>query len=85
MIPRARTTDPHTSHDAAQYASTGTAAQERDAILYAIQRLGPSTGKEIAQFLGMDFVRVSRRISECSGIRKTTLSRDKSMVWELVP
>lgn len=83
MIPRARASDSHTSHDAAAYAATGSAQAEREAIYYALQRLGPSSGKEIAEFLGDSFVRVSRRISEVPGIRKTSESRDKSMVWEI--
>lgn len=84
MIPRARHTDSPTSHNAAAYAATGKAEQERQAIYYALQRIGPATGKEIAEFLGDSFVRVSRRISEVPGIRKTNESREKSMVWEIV-
>lgn len=83
MLQRARQSDSRTSHDAGAYASTGRAQAEREAIYYALQRLGPSSGKEIAEFLGDSFVRVSRRISEVPGIRKTSESRDKSMVWEI--
>lgn len=83
MIPRARTKDSHTSHAAAEYAATPTAQDERDAIYYALQRIGPATGKEIAEWLGMDFIRLSRRIGEIPGIHKTGESRNKSMVWEI--
>jgi DNA invertase Pin-like site-specific DNA recombinase len=80
---RSRSTDGQTSRDAARHAATDKAAKERLRILAALCR-GPMTAREIAEFTGIDYYEVQRRISETGGIEKTTERRGKCTVWRAV-
>lgn len=80
LAPRARRTDPPTSHAAAINARTGKAQALRERILAALQD-GPMTAREIAAKLGEDYISVQRRMSEVRGIWRTPQERDGCRVW----
>ena len=77
---RSRRTDGDTSRQAAKHAASGIAAAERRAIVRALQDHS-MTAKELAEYTGINYWEVSRRLSECAGIVKTSAVRDKSRVW----
>ena len=78
---RARRTDSDTSHQAAKFAATRKAEQERLAIYEAVRNGGDMTAREIAHVTGLDYYAVQRRISE-TALVKTTEQRDGCRVWE---
>ena len=78
--PRARRTDPATSHAAAANARTGRAQALRERILQALQDRA-MTARELSLALGEDFYAVSRRVSEVPGIHRTGAVRDGCAVW----
>lgn len=80
---RARRTDSDTSHQAAKFAATRKAEQERNDIYSAIQTFGPQTAREVAKRIGLDYVETQRRISEVSGLTKTKEVRDSCRVWSI--
>lgn len=80
LAPRARRTDPPTSHAAAINARTGKAQALRERILAALQD-GPMTAREIAAKLGEDYISVQRRMSEVPSIFRTRIVRDGCAVW----
>lgn len=80
---RARRTDSDTSHQAAKFAATRKAEQERLAIYEAIYTFGPMTAREVAARIGLDYIEVQRRISEVAGLQKTKSARDRCRVWGL--
>jgi len=63
VVPLARTTDPHTSHEAAQEA-VGLANNNRKLCLDALLTHGPMTGHEVAARLGVGFDKVHKRLPE---------------------
>ena len=71
-IPRARRTDPVTSHQAAERASqfAGTHASR---ILAALDDLMTATAAEIAEHAGLSVVQVDRRMVECQRAGKVRL------------
>ena len=77
---RARRTDPDTSKAAARHAASGLAAAQRHAIAVALHDHS-MTAREVAEWTGIDYITVQRRIGECSGIVKTDVSRDGCRVW----
>lgn len=63
--PRARRTDPVTSHEAAEKArQTGLADNHRAAILNVLSAHTPLTAGEIGHTIGLTNVQVCRRLSE---------------------
>ncbi len=78
-IPRARRSDPATSHAAAQNARRGAAELLRQCIFDVLAT--PHTAREIAAHLGADFVAVSRRMSEIPNIHRTGEVRSGCAVW----
>ena len=81
LAPRARRTDPATSHTAAANARTGRAQALRERILQALQDHGAMTARELSDALAEDFYAVSRRLSEVPGIFRTGAVRDGCAVW----
>lgn len=81
--PRARASDPETSHEAAARAA-GFAVSHRNRIYAALEQ--PGTIKEIARRLGdLDHVAVARRMKELQELglaRPTENRRDGCRVWE---
>lgn len=61
VLPLARSTDPQTSHDAAERVAS-VAVSHRNRIMAALDT--PGTVKEIAQRCGLDHVRVGKRMVE---------------------
>jgi predicted ArsR family transcriptional regulator len=62
-IPKARATDPVTSHDAADEAQQ-IAAHHRAMVLQALKRHGAQTAAEIADVTPLDSVQATRRLSD---------------------
>lgn len=62
-FPRARLTDPNTSHEAAEQASS-LASQHYDQILACLQRFGALGKDGIANLSGLEGNQVARRMSE---------------------
>ena len=81
LAPRARRTDPATSHAAAANARTGRAQALRESILQALQDHGAMTARELSDALGEDYFAVQRRMSEVPGIHRTGEARDGFAVW----
>ena len=77
---RSRRTDADTSRQAAKHAASGIAAAQRRAIAIALHDHS-MTAKELAEWTGIDYYTVQRRVGECSGIMKTDVSRDGCRVW----
>lgn len=78
--PRARNTDPDTSHHAAAKAS-GFALNHRNRIMGV---LGSHTPKEIAALSGIDYVAVQRRMKELQELdlaHPTEGKRDGCRIW----
>ena len=61
--PKARNTDPHTSHQAAESAKE-LAKQHQERILICLTKHGPAGKDEIARLSGLDSTAVSRRMAE---------------------
>lgn len=61
--PRARRTDPHTSHQAAARILPKLREQQ-EAVLEAVRRFPSSTAVELAQAAGLDRYLISRRLPE---------------------
>lgn len=81
--PRARRTDPETSHKAARFATSQKAASERLSIYLAVCIGGDMTAREIAVMADLDYIEVQRRISEVVGLKKTEAVRDGCRVWSI--
>lgn len=88
--PRARRTDPVSSHLAAEEnAASGTRARHYDAILKALAGENGMTSDEIARKAGMDRVAVARRMAEMERngqvrrgeIRKSRLTGRPGLCW----
>ena len=89
-VPRARTTDPQTSHAAAR-SMRSTAAEHHERILGALEADGDLTPEQIADRCGLDSVQVCRRMAELerlglawptSETRKTRSGR-MARVWRV--
>jgi len=81
---RARRTDGETSREAAKHAASCKADQERAAIVAAIREcFDGMTAREVAAAIGIDYIEVQRRISEC-GLTKTSERRDGCYVWSAI-
>lgn len=85
---RSRRSDPESSKLAAKHATGGKAAELRLKIQAAIKWDALCSGdgltaKDLARDLGESFYDVSRRISECAGIKKSGTMRDGCMIWKL--
>lgn len=79
--PRARRSDPSTSHAAAHNAHRCKAQQLREDIRHTLQRHGPRTAREIALLLDEDYIAVQRRMSETERICRTGVVRDGCAEW----
>lgn len=80
---RARRTDGDTSREAAKHAASCKADRERAEIAAAVRSFGGMTAREVAQWTGIDYIEVQRRISEC-GLVKTGLRRDGCAEWRVI-
>jgi len=88
-LPRARSTDPWTSHAAAMEAHQLSHIQQR-IVLHLLKTHGPMTCDEIAAHAGIDRVRISRRVPELverglardSGSSRKAPSGRYAIVWE---
>lgn len=72
LPPRARATDPPTSHDAGEaHVATGRAQREQDVVLAALERHGRDgvTSDELAAAAGLDRYLVARRLPELRDVR----------------
>jgi len=84
--PKARNSDPDTSHEAAE-SMEGEADTQRKWILASLRRMGPQTADELDQRLGLRPTSAGRRLSELSGLvemtEKTALTRSgrRAHVW----
>jgi hypothetical protein len=82
---RARKRDSSTSHDAAARAEADTRTHwQRQAIRAAVSHLDGATAREISRVTGIDFISVSRRLSEIAGLYKTDDERDGCKVWKAI-
>lgn len=90
-LPRARRSDPSTSHEAAAMA-TGLAAQHQQRVLHAMRAAGEPVGAEqIAERTGMDAYQVRKRLVELqraglialTGAERPTKSGRRERVWRL--
>jgi predicted transcriptional regulator len=87
-VPRARRTDPETSHAAAANADLF-AGKHADRILAALREMGTGTAHEIAVATGLSVVQVDRRRKEMETAGLITVlrqggklfTRDGFMVW----
>ena len=78
---RSRNTDGQTSRDAAVFAASRKADQERKLIMCAVMDAHNGlTAREVAAITKIDYIEVQRRISEC-GLTKTDQRRDGCFVW----
>ena len=77
--PRARTTDPETSHAAAR-SMTGTASEHHERILGALEVHGDLTSEQIADRCGLRMEQVCRRMKELerSGKAEPTSERRRN-------
>lgn len=79
-FPRARRSDPSSSHQAAAVIEiSGAAASQTARILQTLERLPGSTSAELAKATGMDYHAVARRLPELAAagkIRRTPPSAD---------
>lgn len=76
-LARARSTDPHTSHEAARQASA-LASVHAGRIVYALRYGGPATAHELAdRCRGMTQVQIARRLPEMIGsVRRVVVGLD---------
>ncbi len=88
LFARARTTDPDTSHDAADAANaSGLTGRHTAAITASLALLGPQTSKEIGSDTGLGQVPVARRMRElvdAGVVEDSGERRERSIVWRLV-
>lgn len=76
--PAARTTDPESSHDAAEHITrSGQRAQQQAVTAAAIKAFPDHTMQELAELTGHDRYMLGRRVSECetAGLVKRGLKR----------
>lgn len=66
--PRARRTDPLTSHEAAAAQTDGKCYREYRAIVACLTDHGPHGKDGIARLTGIDGVEVARRLTEINGV-----------------
>lgn len=86
--PRARQSDPWTSHAAAQRA-TEFAGTHTDIILRALARHGPATIDELAKRTPLTAVQIARRLADCeknglaepTGLCRMSASGRPERVW----
>jgi hypothetical protein len=88
--PRARKTDPTTSHEAARRAELF-ATSHAERIVCALRMRGPSTAHELEPHTRLNYVQIDRRMHElvkAGRIKRTPLTRPtptggRAQVWEL--
>ena len=83
--PRARATDPQTSHDAAR-AFRGKPCRNHYLLILGVMHR-PMTGREIAKLTGLSMEQVCRRLPELEQrgeVRPTGEERDGCRVWARV-
>jgi hypothetical protein len=88
--PRARKTDPATSHEAARRAELF-ATSHAERIVCALRMRGPSTAHELEPHTRLNYVQIDRRMHElvkAGRIKRTPLTRPtptggRALVWEL--
>lgn len=66
--PRARRTDPETSHAAARRAKTFAQSQS-GRILLAMQLHGPASARRLEQLIGLTVVQIDRRLCELRDLK----------------
>ena len=89
--PRARQSDPWTSHAAAHRAAEF-AGTHTDIILACLMRHGPQTIDEIAKRTPLNSVQIARRLSECdrrglaepTGLCRMSASGRMERVWKCI-
>ena len=82
---RARKHDSSTSHDAAARTEADHKTHlQRQSIKAAVSYLDGATAREISRVTGIDFISVSRRLSEIAGLYKTDDERDGCKVWKAI-
>jgi len=84
--PRARATDPETSHMAAERASQF-ASSHAGRILAVLRNEGAGTPEHISRFTGLSIVQVDRRLHEMQAkglIRTTGAVHNGFRAWEAV-
>jgi hypothetical protein len=70
-FPRARNTDPSSSHEAAAaIAASGGIERQTESVLEALHRFPGSTSAELGHFAKLDRYMVGRRLSELEAERK---------------
>jgi hypothetical protein len=77
FVPRARRTDPLTSHEAAARVPEF-GDDHRDRIVAALREHGPGTCWDIAGWTGLDHVRVARRMKELEELKPARVVRTSS-------
>ena len=87
--PRARNTDPSTSHEAATRQSKGRANSDAIAVLSCVKTMSGATSAELATFYGLDRHMVARRLPdlEASGkvlrgsVRRCKVRGTNAVTW----
>ena len=82
LAPRARNTDPSTSHDASANAWGERASAHRQTIYEALETM-PSgmTARELSACTGIEYHAIQRRLCEVEGIARTGEQREGCKVW----
>ena len=75
--PRARHTDPDTSHEAAESVEDSAPAQ-RAQILEYLRNYGPLTADALDEALGLRLTSAGRRLPELQGLRLVDMTRSKA-------
>ena len=86
--PRARTTDPLSSHEAATEAErSGLIARQLDTVLAALKKTGGLTSAELAKRHGLDRYMVARRLPEAerAGMVRRYEYGARQVRWEAIP
>ncbi len=84
---RARRKDPSTAKDAATEQRGSKAARLSALVLHALHARGPSTSKEIAEYLDEEYVSISPRFRplERKQIIEEFGKKDGAIVWRIKP
>jgi hypothetical protein len=88
-LPRARATDPETSHQAAEEVRrSGRLTKQQGAVLDAVQKYPGSTAVELSRWAGLDRHAVSRRLPEIQPVhvrrgapRECTINGRPQSTW----
>jgi hypothetical protein len=82
--PRARASDPATSHEAARKAERFAASQSgRILAVFEVFTFYTWTAHELAEWIGLQVVQIDRRLHELPQIERTGATRNGFTVWHL--